>query len=281
MPISSLNSLINLQNSVPFFCQFGVGSTLDGAYKALLNAQQNGKKIETYVPHKTEGMISKSDENDVKSDLVQQPDLSSQEANSFLLAELQAKAHSIDPDHFAGLIQEFQQVLQNFKLNLPGIEAMQLTNPQAYQAILNVVMSTSNLAQSLLESGILNSDLANVYKQQEEAEAQQQQEQEAPPEEAGPPSDQEPAAEKDEKVAEAEPPAKKKASTQFPVGTVKLSGLTYRIKTIDENGNPTWRYASKGLSSGPGGVPVPGAKAGTAKEGIEDPAGAVVTEDEL
>ncbi len=204
------------------------------------------------------------------------PMASEEEINNSLLAELQAKTHQVDPQQFFGLISEFQQILQNFKINLPTFETMQLTNPSAYSSILDVVNAASQFAQILMQSGVLNTDLGMMMQEQQaQEEAQAQEGEEGEGEEGdGPPQDE--GGGEDASTQKAEEPAKKKKTTENPIGTTKLSGTTYRVKTKDG-----WKYASRGLAAGEGGEAVPGTGAGTDTEGIQAPQGPSVVEEEL
>lgn len=281
MPINSLNSLLNIQNSMQTYVPFGVGSTLDGAYKALQVAQKYQKRLELYIPDQTERMLSKSEEQK-QSDTSDQkipdeimPQASPEEVNDYLLAEIQAKSQQVDPQQFYGLISEFQQILQNFKLNLPTIEMMQLTNPTAYSSILDVVNAASQFAQILMMSGVLNTDLGMMMEQQ------QMQEQAAQQEEQGGDGGGESEGSEDESDSDGPPaqkseePSKKKASKENPVGTVKPSGTTFRVKTPEG-----WKYASRGLGQSAGGFATPGTGAGTNTEGVEAPEGPRFTDEQ-
>ncbi len=273
MPLGSLPSLLSIQNSMGTYVAMGVGSSLDGAYKAQQVADKYQRRVELYVPDKTEQLLKSEQENPDENVDAVFPIASDEEVNEALLAEIKAKSTQIDPQQFQGLIAEFQHILQNFKINMPAIEAMQLTNPTAYASILEVVTAASNFAQILMQSGVLSTDAAVMMEQQQQMEEQAQQAEqggEAPPDDSG----------GDEAPPAADEPAKKKASHDNAIGTVKLSGKTFRIKTVDENGNPTWKYASRGLSQGPGGVAVPGTGAGSAEEGVVAPAGPTMSMDE-
>lgn len=263
MPIGSLQNILNIQNSMEAFVPFGIGSSLDGAYKALMVAHRYQKRIELYMPNRTEELLKAED---MQPDSLM-PMASEEEINQNLLAEIQAKSQQVDPQQFFGLISEFQQILQNFKINLPTFETMQLTNPAAYGSILDVVNAASQFAQILMQSGVLNTDLGMMMQEQqaqEEAMAQEgnpgEEGGETPPEEGGGDSEEAPPS--------GDEPAKKKASKNYPTGTVKPSGTTYRVKTPDG-----WKYASRGLAAGEGGVAVPGTGAGTSTEGVESPQG--------
>lgn len=278
MPISSLNSLLAIQNSIPTYVPFGVGSTLDGAFKALQVAHKYQKRLELYVPSQTESLLAKSEvDPEQKTPDQVMPQASPEEINSYLLAEIQSKSQQVDPQQFFGLISEFQQILQNFKINLPTIEMMQLTNPNAYSSILDVVNAASQFAQILMQSGILNTDLGMMMEQQQMAEEAAMQEQAAGEEgsEEGPSSEGGDSGGGDDPTQKAEEPAKKKASKEHPVGTVKESGTTFRVKTPDG-----WKYASRGLGQSAGGFATPGTGAGTNTEGIEAPQGPRFTDEQ-
>lgn len=270
MPLGTLNNILSIQNSMQSYVPFGVGASIDGAYKALRVALKFQKRIELYVPNQTEDLLAKSEEA-APTDTVM-PVANEEEINHYLLAEIQAKSQQVDPQQFFGLISEFQQILQNFKINLPTFETMQLTNPSAYSSILDVVNAASQFAQILMQSGVLNTDLGMMMEQQQ---AQEQAAQEgAPGEEGG----EEAASSEDDEgppTQKAEEPAKKKATREHPIGTVKPSGTTFRIKTPEG-----WKYASRGLSQGAGGIATPGTGAGTNTEGVEEPQGPVVSVDE-
>lgn len=259
MPTGSLPSLLSLQNSMDANVSMGIGSTLDGAYKAQAIACKYGRRVELYIPDKTEQLL-KSENPDENVDAVL-PMASEEEINEALMAEMQAKQEQVDPQQFLGLIAEFQHILQNFKVNMPAIESMQLTNPAAYSSILEVVNAASQFAQILMQSGVLSTDMAVMMEQQ--AAGQDPEAQEAPAEGGG----------EEEAPPKAEEPEKKKPNRENAIGTVKLSGKTFRIKTIGEDGKPAWKYASRGLSQGPGGVAVPGTGAGGAEEGVVAPSG--------
>lgn len=278
MPVSSLNSLLNLQNAFNSYVPFGIGSSIEGAYKAMQVAHKFQKKLELYIPTQTEKLLKSEDheENAPKTPDMVMPQASPEEVNDHLLAELQAKTHQVDPQQFLGLIGEFQQILQNFKINLPTIEMMQFTNPNAYSAILDVVNAASQFAQVLMQSGVLNTDLGMMMQQQQaEAEAQAQQEQqdaEGGGEEGG---GDDSGGSSDGPTSKGDEPAKKKANKEHPVGTVKQSGTTFRVKTPDG-----WKYASRGLAAGEGGAAVPGTGAGTGTEGITEPEGPRFTDEQ-
>lgn len=264
MPIGSLQNILNIQNTMPAFVPFGIGSTIEGAYKALQVAHKFQKRLELYVPDQTEQLLNKSEEQQPDSVM---PQATPEDLNEALLAELQAKSQSVNPEEFYGLISEFQQILQNFKINLPTIEMMQFTNPSAYGSILDVVNAASQFAQILMQSGILNTDLGMMMEQQAQMQQQQAAEQQQGDEGGeGPPSDG--GDSKEQPASKAEEPAKKKASKEHPIGTVKPSGTTFRVKTPDG-----WKYASRGLGQGEGGIAQPGTGAGTNTEGIENPQG--------
>ncbi len=266
---------------------FGVASTIEGAYKANKVAHKFQKRLELYVPEKTENLLKTEPYDPHQNPDVLMQQATPEEINGNLLAELQAKTHQVDPQEFFGLINEFQQVLQNFKLNLPTIEMMQLTNPNAYGAILDVVNSASQFAQVLMQSGVLNTDLGNMLQQQQmqqeaEQQAQQQPEEGGESEEEGDDSGGESkggSSKKDDskKKSKGKPDEspKAKGSRDKPVGTVALSGATYRVKTSDG-----WRYASKGLGQGPGGEAIPGVGAGSSEEGVEEPQGPRFTDEQ-
>lgn len=272
MPTGSLPSLLSLQNSMDANVSMGIGSTLDGAYKAQAVACKYGRRVELYVPDKTEQLL-KSENPDENVDAVL-PMASEEEIHEALMAEMQAKQEQVDPQQFLGLISEFQHILQNFKVNMPTIESMQLTNPAAYSSILEVVNAASQFAQILMQSGVLSTDMAVMMEQQ--AQAEQQAAGQAPAQAEAPAA----GGGEEEVPPKAEPDQKKKPNRENAIGTVKLSGKTFRIKTVDENGKPTWKYASRGLSQGPGGVAVPGTGAGGAEEGVINPSGPSVFMDE-
>jgi hypothetical protein len=265
MPIGSLQNILNIQNSLQAFVPFGIGSTIEGSYKALQVAHKFQKRLELYVPDQTEELLRKSEEKPQPDSVMSQA--TPEDLNEALLAELQAKSQHVNPEEFYGLISEFQHILQNFKINLPTIEMMQFTNPTAYGAILDVVNAASQFATLLMQSGVLNTDLGMMMQEQAAMEQQASAEQQGG-EEGGdaPPSDG--GEEKEQPAEKAEEPAKKKASKEHPIGTVKPSGTTFRVKTPDG-----WKYASRGLGQGEGGVAQPGTGAGTNTEGIENPQG--------
>jgi len=270
MPIGSLQNILNIQNAMEAHIPFGLGSTIDGAYKALMVAHKYQKRLELYVPDRTEALLNKSEDRAIQDAVL--PMATEEEINDSLLAEIQAKAHEVDPQQFFGLISEFQQILQNFKINLPTFETMQLTNPAAYGSILDVVNAASQFAQILMQSGVLNTDLGILMEQQ----AQQQEQEAAGQEEGGDSETPSDSGGSDEAPTQkTEEPTKKKATTENPVGTVKISGTTFRVKT--KNG---WKYASRGLGSGEGGEAIPGTGAGTDTEGVQEPVGPSVVEPE-
>lgn len=280
LPLSSLQNVLNIQNSIPVHCSFGVGSTIDGAYTAWKVAQRYGKRIEMYVPGKTEHLIKA----EIPQDDVMPQMATDEQVNDALISELHAKQLTVNPQDFYGLLGEFQQVLQNFKLNLPTIEMLQLTNPQMYASILDVVMSASNFAQALMQSGVLNPDLGQMLDQQAQAEqqAQMEQEPEGNPEEDESGGEQE-SEEDSKKKVDVEEPAKNKPSKEFPIGTTKQSGKSYRIRTLNpETGEPEWRYVGRGMIAGASGFPEPG-EAGSSggQEGVAEAQGPQVIEEEL
>ncbi len=263
LPVSCLQNVMVLQDRLPAFAAFGVGSSLDGAFCALQVADKYDKRIELYIPDKTENLLKSEPEQD---DVMQVA--TPEEINSSLIAELHAKTQAISPEDFQGLLQEFQTVLMNFKVNLPTIETLQVTNPGMYGSILDVVNSATNFAHLLMQAGILNTDLGMLLQQQEAEQAAMQAQEggegeggEAP-EPGG--SDAPPKSDGDKKKS-SKPvePHKLKAFTDIPINSVRRSGKSYRIKTIDPaTGEVVWRYAGKGLSQGPDGTMVPGAAAG-------------------
>jgi len=268
MPTGSLPSLLSLQNSMDAHVAMGVGSTLQGAYAAQKVAVKYQRRVELYVSDKTEQLLKSEPEENV--DAVR-PIATEEQVNEALLAEIQAKQAQVDPQQFMGLIAEFQHILQNFKVNMPTIEAMQLTNPAAYSSILEVVNAASQFAQILMQSGVLSTDMAVMMEQQAQME-QQAAGAEQDPEGGAPPSE----GDSEEAPPEAEPDQKKKPNRENAVGTVKISGKTFRIKTSDG-----WRYASKGLGAGEGGEAVPGVGAGSSEEGVTEPSGPSVFMDEV
>lgn len=62
------------------------------------------------------------------------------------------------PDSIQNSIKELSEVIQNFRNYLPAYETMQATNPLAYEAMVNVVMTLISLSQILLESNVLRTD---------------------------------------------------------------------------------------------------------------------------
>lgn len=72
--------------------------------------------------------------------------------------EITQKVKKIDPALFENLVSDISMVVNNFKNYLPAFETMQATNPKAYEAIVNVVMTMISLSQILLESGDLKTD---------------------------------------------------------------------------------------------------------------------------
>ena len=247
VPLGQLNQVINFQNALNPAIPIGIGSTIDGAHKALAVAIQENKPLSLYVPGKTEdilaGKINKAEES-FEPD-VQAPPYE-ENIEQALNAHIQAMAKEVDPEQFAGLVEDFQMILQNFKINMPAFETMQVTNPAAYSSILEVVGAASNLAQMLLESGILNTDAAMMIQHQHEQEEQQA----AEGEEGGDDTGNDVGGSPDDNEA--------KASKNVPVGTVKKFGSGWRIKTKDDG----WKYVNRGLGQGEGGEAVAGTSAG-------------------
>ncbi len=283
LPVSCLQNVMLLQDRLPAFAAFGVGSTLDGAFCALQVADKYDRRVELYIPDKTENLLkSEIEQDDVM--LVASPE----QVNDHLLAELHAKTQSISPEDFQGLLSEFQQVLMNFKVNLPTIETLQVTNPGMYGSILDVVNSATNFAHILMQAGILNTDLGTLLQQQEAEQAAMQTQEGAEGEGGEAPesgsSDAPPKSDGDKKKSsKPTEPNKLKAFTDIPINSVRRSGKSYRIKTIDPNtGEVVWRYAGKGLSQGPDGTMVPGAAAGAegGQAGVQEAQQAQVYEED-
>lgn len=53
------------------------------------------------------------------------------------------------------VINEIQTILLNFKAHLPAFETMQATNPDAYEALTQIIMVMISLSQIMIESGQL------------------------------------------------------------------------------------------------------------------------------
>lgn len=244
VPLGFLGNVKNMQENLPVSIAMGIGSTIDGAYLALQLAQKNNKPLELYVKGKTEKELGLAKSEGQEPDLVQPPEYH-ENVEQALDAQIRAAGHQIDPDAFAGLVQDFQMILQNFKITLPSIETMQVTNPTAYSAILDVVQASSSLAQMLLESGILNSDAAMMVQHQAEQEDQQNQ-------------DEQPEEDKGDIGGSPNDENKAKASKNLPVGTVKRYSSGWRIKTSDGS----WKYVNHGVARGADGGIGPGASAG-------------------
>ncbi len=80
--------------------------------------------------------------------------------------EINQKVKKIDPALFENLVSDISTVVNNFKNYLPAFETMQATNPKAYEAIVDVVMTMISLSQILLENGNLKTD-AQIDEQQD------------------------------------------------------------------------------------------------------------------
>lgn len=269
MPLGSLGKLSDLQRSCNVLMPFGVGSTINGAYLALQVAEKYGKSMELYVPGKTENLFKN-----------EEPISPEQDAEHAIQAELQAKAHQVSPEQFMGILTEFQVILQNFKANLPSIEILQITNPAAYSAILDVVNASSMFADSLLQSGILSPDLAVAAQQQAQMAAEQAMQEdgegEAPPEDGDSEGDSE---EESKKKTEEGSSEELKPNNQYPLGSIRPAARGFRIKVKNPDGTIGWKYASSGLGPDGAGGAGPAVGAGSRggevlpdEPGVEEPA---------
>ena len=246
-PLGVLDQIKTFQNSLPVTICLGIGSTMEGAYKALLLAEKKQTTLELYVAGKTEQDLGFAKSEDAPAPDMVQPPAFHENVEQALDAQIRAAGHKIQPDEFAGLVESFQMVLQNFKLNMASFESLQVTNPTAYASILDVVQASSQMAQMLLESGILNTDAAMMAQHQNDVQEQQQGdgEEEDPNAMGGSPDDD-----------------KAKASKNLPVGTVKRYASGWRIKTKDGG----WKYVNRGLGRGEGGEIAAGTSAGVEKK---------------
>jgi len=67
---------------------------------------------------------------------------------------------------FKDKVSDIETVLNNFKNHLSAFEMIQVTNPNAYESLLELASCMINLAQILLENGVLKTD-KEVEKDQE------------------------------------------------------------------------------------------------------------------